>query len=122
MKPWKQQNGEPDTDSRSKGAKEFLEKILGDTTGIWDQVVGVANSVEAKKQFRKLGDLDVPPEVTVICISPELAERDKLVVFIMPPKGSTLSNIDPLDYWVAAWPPYPHLESSATKGSTVSTD
>jgi hypothetical protein len=108
MKPWLDTNGEPDTVARRAAATEFLVETLKDGK-LWDQVVANTNN-DAWKEFRAKGDIDIPANVKIICVDPNLTERDKLVVFIMPPKGTNPTGpIDPLAYWVAAWPPYGHL-------------
>ena len=102
MKPWKNSNGEPNLKGRWLAAQEFLTATL-QTGTLWDDAVKKGKAWDV---FRKHGDIDVPSNVKVICVDPDLAERDKLVVFIMPSKGATVSPIDPLAYWVTAWPPY----------------
>jgi hypothetical protein len=111
MKPWKDSNGDPDTVSRRDAATEFLLATLQDGS-LWDKVV--RSESDAWTEFRSRGDIELPKDVKVICVDPNLSERDKLVVFIMPPKGSGVtSTIDPLAHWVAAWPPYGRIGSAA---------
>lgn len=117
MKPWKDANGDPNLKGRWLAAQEFLAAALK-TGSIWDDVV---KNGKARDGFRKEGDIDVPSDVIVICVDPDLIERDKLVLFIMPRKGAIVNPIDPLVYWANAWPPYggePKRSTSQKPSST----
>jgi hypothetical protein len=108
MRPWKDANNDPDKVARRDGATDFLKEILANSV-LWDQVTDPNSSDKtiAWKMFRKYGDIDVPTDVKVICMAPDLASRDKLVLFIMPPRNTSPDvPFDPLKYWVNSWPPY----------------
>jgi endosialidase-like protein len=90
-------------DERAAGRK-FLEAILQDDS-LRGKVVG--SREEARTQFIDKGDIDVPPDVEVVCVQPTKDARKKVVVFVLPEKGEVLqSDLATLKYWVAAWTPY----------------
>jgi hypothetical protein len=101
MKQWFNNDAEQQKKDRRAAAKAFLEKTASDST-IWNEVRD--DRKKAKEHFRTYGDIDVPPEVEVICVDPDTRERDKLVVFLLPEPNT--QNVDPLKYWLAAWIPY----------------
>ncbi len=107
MKPWKNDNENQMKEDRRSAAKAFLEKAASDKD-LRKAITGLGNRAEAQKQFRALGDIDIPANVEVICLEKNLSEtsgRDDLVVFILPDLDES-EPIDPLEHWVAAWPPY----------------
>src|SRR6266853_6045133 len=77
----------------------------------------------AHKLFEKEGDIDIPDDVEVICVGPSTQERDRLVVFVLPPDGTDTEHLDALKHWVAAWEPYgldPIIIPSVREQSEVS--
>ena len=89
---------------RRDAATAFLQKTLTDS----DFRSAVLNDREAAHNLfaREGGIDDIPDDVEVICVGPSTQERDRLVVFILPPEGTALDTIDPLKYWIAGWAPY----------------
>ena len=68
----------------------------------------------AHRLFEKIGQIDLPEDVEVICVGPSTQERDRLIVFVLPPEGTPVEHLDPFKYWIAAWFPY-HLDPSAAQ-------
>ena len=60
----------------------------------------------ARKLFEREGEIDIPDDVEVICVGPSTQERDRLVVFVLPPEGTDTEHIDPFKYWTGTWYPY----------------
>jgi len=60
----------------------------------------------AHKLLEREGNINIPDDVEVICIGPSTQERDRLVVLMLPPEGTSPEQIDPFKYWLASWPPY----------------
>ena len=60
----------------------------------------------AHKLFEREGNIDIPDDVEVICVGPSTQERDRLVVFVLPPEGTDPEHIDPFKYWTGTWYPY----------------
>ncbi len=97
---------------RRDAADEFLEDISKDP-GLRTRVL--KSDEEARKEFtaryKKATGIDIPPEVRVICVDPDLAERGKLVVFLLPTIEETDENAPAIrptwgEGWIAAWQPY----------------
>jgi uroporphyrinogen-III synthase len=94
---WKLKN------DRRDAATAFLQKTLTDP----DVRSAVLKDREAAhKLFEREGGINIPDDVEVVCVGPSTQERDRLVVFVLPPEGTALENLDPLKYWIAAWMPY----------------
>lgn len=106
MKEWKNKDEEQQKQDRQKAAQKFLEQTMVD-----DELrkLVVTDREAAREKLRSIGDIDLPAEVEVICLEPELESgRDNLIVFILPPReadGGT-RPIDPMAHWPAAWYPY----------------
>ncbi len=88
---------------RKDAATEFLKQVVIDPD--------VRSSVlkdrrAARRLLTKVGEIDVPDDVEVICIGPSTQERDRLVVFILPPEGTETEHLDVFKYWIGAWLPY----------------
>jgi hypothetical protein len=60
----------------------------------------------AHKLLEKAGDIDIPDDVEVICVGPSTQERDRLVVFVLPPEGTETDHLDAFKYWIGTWFPY----------------
>ncbi|HET9419174.1 MAG TPA: hypothetical protein VFO30_07525 [Chthoniobacterales bacterium] len=60
----------------------------------------------AHKLFEREGDINIPDDVEVICVGPSTQERDRLVVFVLPPEGTDTEHLDPFKYWTGTWLPY----------------
>ncbi len=60
----------------------------------------------AHKLFEKAGNIDLPDDVEVICVGPSTQERDRLVVFVLPPEGTSPEHLDAFKYWIGTWYPY----------------
>ena len=43
----------------------------------------------AHKWFEKEGEINIPDDVEVVCIGPSTQERDRLVVFVLPPESAS---------------------------------
>jgi hypothetical protein len=60
----------------------------------------------AHRLFEKAGNIDIPDDVEVICVGPSTQERDRLVVFVLPPEGTSPEHLDAFKYWIGTWFPY----------------
>jgi hypothetical protein len=60
----------------------------------------------ARRLFSKIGKIDLPEDVEVICVGPSTQERDRLIVFVLPPDGTSPDHLDPFKYWIGTWYPY----------------
>src|SRR5216684_3632054 len=76
----------------------------------------------AHKLFEKEGDIDIPDDVEVICVGPSTQERDRLVVFVLPPEGTAPEHLDAFKYWIGTWVPYAmdQVMASSRHGETES--
>src|SRR5260370_34875538 len=59
----------------------------------------------AHKLFEKEGDIEIPDDVEVICVGPSKQERDRLVVFVLPPDGADTKHLNAFNYWIGQWWP-----------------
>ena len=60
----------------------------------------------ARRLFEKIGNIDIPDDAEVICVGPSTQERDRLIVFVLPPEGTPPQHLDPFRYWIGTWFPY----------------
>ena len=60
----------------------------------------------AHRLFERVGNIDIPDDVEVICVGPSTQERDRLVVFVLPPEGTSTEHLDAFRYWIGTWFPY----------------
>ena len=88
---------------RKAAAAAFLEKTITDPDV---RSAVLKDRKAARRIFEHEGDLNIPENVEVICIGPSTQERDRLVVFLLPPDDASPQHIDPLRYWIGAWQPY----------------
>jgi len=102
---------------RSTAADQFLLAIANDPTGLRKRVLMTPTSdgsakVEFNRYYNSLpGNPTIPDSVRVLCVEPDLSERGKLVVFVLPTLATTDPDapiIDPRwgSAWIASWPPY----------------
>ena len=88
---------------RREAAVAFLQQTVTDP----DIRSSVLKDRKAAHQlFEKAGDINIPDDVEVICIGPSTQERDKLVVFVLPPEGTETEHLDAFKYWIGTWFPY----------------
>jgi hypothetical protein len=89
---------------RRDAAVAFLRKTITDpdvrSTVLKDRQL-------AHKIFEREGEIDLPDDVEVICVGPSTQERDRLIVFVLPPEGTDTEHLDPFKYWTGTWLPYP---------------
>ena len=97
MKTW---NSKKD---RREAAVAFLQKIMTDPSV---RAAVLKNREDAHRIFKEEGDIDLPDDVEVVCVGPSTQERDKLMVFVLPPEGTDAANLDPFKYWIGTWQPY----------------
>ena len=88
---------------RKAAAEAFLQKTMTDPDV---RSAVLKDRAAARRIFQSEGDVDIPDDVEVICLGPTTQERDRLVVFLLPPDGISPQHIDPLRHWICAWPPY----------------
>jgi hypothetical protein len=60
----------------------------------------------AHRLFEKIGAIGLPDDVEVICVGPSTQERDRLIVFVLPPEGTPTEHLDAFKYWIGTWFPY----------------
>lgn len=88
---------------RREAATEFLQKTIRDPNV---RSAVLKDRKAAHRLFALEGKIDIPDEVEVVCIGPSTQERDRLVVFVLPPEDTSTTHIDPLRHWIGAWVPY----------------
>ena len=105
---------------RRDAAVAFLQKTITDpdvrSTVLKDRRA-------AHRIFEREGHISIPDDVEVICVGPSTQERDRLVVFVLPPEDAGTEHLDALKHWVAAWEPYgldPIIIPSVREQSEVS--
>jgi hypothetical protein len=88
---------------RREAAAAFLRKTITDP----DVRSAVLKDRQAARRiFEREGDVGIPDDVEVICIGPSTQERDRVILFVLPPEDTPTAHIDPLKYWIGAWNPY----------------
>src|SRR3954452_2887259 len=88
---------------RREAAAAFLRKTITDP----DVRSAVLKDRQAAHRiFEREGDVRIPEDVEVICIGPSTQERDKVILFVLPPEDTATAHIDPLKYWIGGWNPY----------------
>lgn len=96
-KTWKSKKDKRDA------ATAFLQKTVTDP----DMRSAVLTDRKAAKEWlARAGHFDLPNDVEVICVGPSTQERDRLVVFVLPPENADPAHIEPLKYWIGGWFPY----------------
>ena len=98
-----EQEWQKDTEAKRQAADKFLAATLRDDE-LRKNVL--ANPSYAREAFQKFGEISIPPSVEVICVDTPTEERNKLVVFVLPDKGTTPVKDLWREAWVAAWSPY----------------
>jgi len=88
---------------RRDAAVAFLQKTITDAD-VRSAVLKDRNA--AHKMFAREGDINIPADVEVICVGPSTQERDRLVVFVLPPEDTATEHLDAFKYWVGTWQPY----------------
>jgi hypothetical protein len=88
---------------RREAATAFLQKTITDSDV---RSAVLKDRKAAHRIFEREGKINLPEDVEVICIGPSTQERDRIIVFVLPPEGTPVDQIDPLKHWVAAWQPY----------------
>ena len=88
---------------RKAAATEFLKQVVVDP----DMRSSVLKDRRAAHRLlARAGDIDIPDDVEVICIGPSTQERDRLVIFILPPEGTDTEHLDVFKHWIGTWVPY----------------
>ena len=88
---------------RRDAAAAFLEKTITDPDV---RSAVLKDRKAAHKHFEKAGGINIPDDVEVICVGPSTQERDRLVVFVLPPEGTSPEHLDAFKYWIGTWVPY----------------
>src|SRR4051812_3796099 len=88
---------------RREAAASFLQKTINDPDV---RSAVLKDRKAARRLFEREGDINIPDDVEVICIGPSTQERDRLIVFVLPPEDTETTHIDPLKYWIGTWYPY----------------
>src|SRR6266436_7684127 len=88
---------------RREAAAAFLQKTITDPDV---RSAVLKDRKAAHRLFERVGNINIPDDVEVICIGPSTQERDRLVVFVLPSEDTPTEHLDALKYWVAAWQPY----------------
>lgn len=88
---------------RRDAAAAFLRKTITDA----DVRSAVLKDRQlARRIFEREGQVSIPEDAEVICIGPSTQERDRVILFVLPPENTPTDHIDPLKYWIGAWNPY----------------
>jgi hypothetical protein len=88
---------------RRDAAVAFLRKTITDPNV---RSAVLKDRKAAHKLFETEGDINIPDDVEVICVGPSTQERDRLVVFVLPPEGTDTEHLDAFKYWTGTWWPY----------------
>jgi hypothetical protein len=88
---------------RKDAATEFLKQVVIDPDV---RSSALKDRRAAHRLLGKIGEINVPDDIEVICIGPSTQERDRLVVFILPPEGTEPEHLDVFKYWIGTWVPY----------------
>jgi len=88
---------------RRDAAVSFLQKTITDPDV---RSAVLKDRKMAHKLLERSGNIDIPDDVEVICVGPSTQERDRLVVFVLPPEGTSTEHIDAFKYWIGTWFPY----------------
>ena len=88
---------------RKDAAVAFLQKTITDPDV---RSAVLKDRKAAHKLFEREGEISLPADVEVICVGPSTQERDRLVVFVLPPEGTSPEHLDAFKYWIGTWPPY----------------
>ena len=88
---------------RKEAAVAFLQKTITDADV---RSAVLKDRKAAHKLLEKAGDINIPDDVEVICVGSSTQERDRLVVFVLPPEGTEPEHLDAFKYWIGTWPPY----------------
>jgi Chaperone of endosialidase len=98
-------------EDQRKAGLDFLRAILTDDAsgtppGALRKKV-VSDRKAACSEFASKGNIPIPNDVELICVEPDIPNRKKLVVLILPEKGDQLpSDLSVLQHWPAGWTPY----------------
>jgi hypothetical protein len=88
---------------RREAAVAFLEKTITDPNV---RSAVLKDRKAARRHFEKAGSITIPDDVEVICVGPSTQERDRLVVFVLPPEDTPTEHLDAFKYWIGTWVPY----------------
>ena len=88
---------------RREAAKAFLQQTIINADV---RSAVLKDRQAAHRLFQKIGQIDLPDDVEVICVGPSTQERDRLIVLVLPPEGTPSQHLDPFRYWIGAWFPY----------------
>jgi hypothetical protein len=88
---------------RREAAAAFLQKTITDPDV---RSAVLKDRKAAHRLLEREGNINIPDDVEVICVGPSTQERDRLVVFVLPPEDTPTAHVDPLKYWIGAWLPY----------------
>ena len=88
---------------RRDAAVAFLQKTITDPDV---RSAVLKDRKAAHRQFEKAGDINIPDDIEVICVGPSTQERDRLIVFVLPPEDTSPEHIDAFKYWIGTWVPY----------------
>jgi hypothetical protein len=104
---------------RREAAVAFLQQTIADPDV---RSAVLKDRKAAHKLFEKAGDINLPDDVEVICVGPSTQERDRLVVFVLPPEGTETEHLDAFKYWIGTWFPYgmDTIKVSASRDQGVS--
>jgi hypothetical protein len=96
-KTWQSKN------DKREAAVAFLQKTITDPAM---RRAVLKDRQAAREWLQRAGDLDLPDDVEVICVGPSTQERDRVVVFVLPPETTDPAHIDAFKYWIGPWFPY----------------
>jgi hypothetical protein len=88
---------------RKEAAVAFLQKTITDPSV---RSAVLKDRQAAHQLLEQTGGIDIPDDVEIICVGPSTQERDRLVVFVLPPEGTDPEHLDAFKYWIGPWFPY----------------
>lgn len=108
--PW-YDDSEGEKVKRRQAADNFLKDVLNDATanGLYDKVLADHNIARSKfaEKYKEATGLALPDGVVVACKMATTDTAANIVLFNLPPKGTSPAPGQWDQAWVAAWPPYP---------------
>src|SRR5437870_13706459 len=60
----------------------------------------------AHRHFEKAGGINIPDDIEATCVGPSTHERDRLIVFVLPPEDTTPKHIDAFKRRIRTWVTY----------------
>ncbi len=107
---------EPNQPERRRAVQQVFRALKENAT-LRDEML--ASPQRAYEVFRDAGDIDIPPNVRVVCVTDDIESRDTLVVLRLPTSSSSwpTRESEAVARWTAEWPPYTPEELTRGRAS-----